>query len=101
MDKSERSGAFGHWVLQIGLKYGIYIITTVDGTPGVIKYIKDGQIDAACAQPAFQMATDAVDYLTKTLNGEQAIDGCFNNALAPVIITSENADSSELWGNNV
>lgn len=80
---------------------GHIIITTVDGTPGVIKYIKDGQIDAACAQPAFQMATDAVDYLTKTLNGEQAIDGCFNNALAPVIITSENADSSELWGNNV
>lgn len=80
---------------------GHIIITTVDGTPGVIKYIKDGQIDAACAQPAFQMATDAVDYLTKALAGEQPIDGCFNNALAPLIITSENADSSELWGNNV
>lgn len=80
---------------------GHIIITTVDGTPGVIKYIKDGQIDAACAQPAFQMATDAVDYLTRALAGEEKVDGCINNALAPVIITSENADSSEHWGNNV
>ena len=80
---------------------GHIIITTVDGTPGVIDYIKDGYIDAACAQPAFQMATDAVDYLGKALDGTEKMDGCFNNALAPVIITTENADSSELWGNNV
>lgn len=80
---------------------GHIIITTVDGTPGVIKYIKDGHIDAACSQPAFQMATDAVDYLTKALAGEEKIDGCVNNSLAPVIITDENADSSDLWGNNV
>ena len=80
---------------------GHIIITTVDGTPGVIDYIKDGYIDAACAQPAFQMATDAVDYLGKALDGTEKMDACFNNALAPVIITTENADSSELWGNNV
>lgn len=80
---------------------GHIVITTVDGTPGVIKYIKDGYIDAACAQPAFQMATDAVDYLTKVLEVKEKIDGCINNSLAPVIITNENADSSDLWGNNV
>lgn len=77
------------------------VITTVDGTPGVIKYIQDGYIDAACAQPAFQMATDAVDYLTKALDGSEKIDGCIDNALAPVIITVDNADSKDLWGNNV
>lgn len=80
---------------------GHIIITTVDGTPGAIKYIQDGYIDAACSQPAFQMATDAVDYLTKALDGEEKQDACINNALAPVIITTENADSKDLWGNNV
>lgn len=80
---------------------GHIIITTVDGTPGVIKYIKDGQIDAACSQPAFQMATDAVDYLTQALAGEAALDACIDNALPPVIITTENADSSDNWANNV
>ena len=80
---------------------GHIIITTVDGTPGVIKYIQDGYIDAACAQPAFQMATDAVDYLTKAIAGEEKPDACVNNALAPVIITSQNAESKDHWGNNV
>lgn len=80
---------------------GHIIITTVDGTPGVIQYIGDGYIDAACAQPAFDMATDAVDYLTAALAGKEKYDACTNNALAPIIITDENHTSENLWGNNV
>ena len=80
---------------------GHIIIVTVDGTPGVIQYIKDGMIDAACSQPAYDMAEGAVDYLVKALNGEEAQDACVDNSLPPTIISIDNVDDDTLWGNNV
>ena len=80
---------------------GHIVIVTVDGTPGAIQYIKDGQIDAACSQPAYAMAEGAVDYLTKALDGEEEIDACVDNSLDPTVITVDNADDDSLWGNNV
>ncbi len=80
---------------------GHIVIVTVDGTPGVIQYIKDGQIDAACSQPAYAMAEGAVDYLTKALDGEEEADACIDNSLNPTTITADNADDDTLWGNNV
>ncbi|MBR2188789.1 MAG: sugar ABC transporter substrate-binding protein [Eubacterium sp.] len=80
---------------------GHIIIVTVDGTPGVIQYIKDGMIDAAASQPAFDMAEGAVDYLTKALNGEEEIEACVDNSIAPTEITIDNVDDDTLWGNNV
>lgn len=88
-------------LLKTNEEDGHIVIVTVDGTPGVIQYIKDGVIDAACSQPAYEMAEGAVDYLTKALNGEEKIDACIDNSLAPTIITIDNADDSGLWGNNV
>lgn len=80
---------------------GHIIITTVDGTPGVIDYIKEGYIDAVCAQPAITMANDAIDYLVKALDGEVEPNGKINDALSPVIGTKDNIDSDELWANTL
>jgi ABC-type sugar transport system substrate-binding protein len=90
MQKLKKKGEAGH-----------IVIATVDGTPGVIKYITEGYIDASCSQPAFDMATKSVDDLELALAGEVNYDASINNALAPGIITSENATSEEFWANNL
>ena len=58
-------------------------------------------IDAACSQPAYDMAEGTVDYLVKALNGEEAQDACVDNSLPPTIISIDNVDDDTLWGNNV
>ncbi len=80
---------------------GHIIITTVDGTPGVIDYIREGYIDAVRAQPAITMGNDAIDYLVKALDGEAELNGKIEDALSPVIGTQENIDSDELWANTL
>jgi len=77
------------------------VITTVDGTPGVIDYIKEGYIDAVCAQPAITMGNDSIDYLVKALNGEVEMDAKIDDSLAPAIGTIDNIDSDELWSNTL
>ncbi|MDO5548254.1 MAG: sugar ABC transporter substrate-binding protein [Eubacteriales bacterium] len=80
---------------------GHIVIATVDGTPGVIQYIKDGSIDAACAQPAYDIGEAAIDYVISAMEGKEKLDACIDNSMAPTIITEDNADSDDLWGNNV
>lgn len=80
---------------------GHIVIATVDGTPGVIQYIKDGTIDASCAQPAYAIGEAAIDYLGEAFDGKVELNAKIDNSMEPTIITEENADSEDLWGNNV
>lgn len=75
------------------------VITAVDGTPGVLEQIRNGNIDASCAQPAIDMAKTAIDKLDAALNGEIALDANEDCSLAPTIATIDNVDSDELWAN--
>jgi ribose transport system substrate-binding protein len=83
---------------KVGEK-GHIICVGVDGTPGAIKYIKEGYIDATCAQPAIDMANAAVDKLVDAIEGKTKLDAKIKIQLPPTIATMENADSKELWAN--
>ncbi len=78
---------------------GHIIITAVDGTPGVLTQIRNGNVDATCAQPAIEMAKTAIDKLDAALKGEVALDANEDCSLPPVIGTIDNVDSDALWAN--
>lgn len=89
---------------QLGMLFPVghekhIIVTAVDGTPAVIDLIKDGYVDATCAQPAIEMAQKAIDKLKEALAGNAKLDANEDISMPPVIGTIDNIDSKELWAN--
>ena len=79
-------------------KDGHIIITSVDGGPNGIDAVKEGYIDAMAEQSLLVMGSEALETVLKAIDGEE-VEKLIQ--LAPVSVTSENADSEELWPNKI
>jgi ABC-type sugar transport system substrate-binding protein len=79
-------------------KDGHILITSVDGGPNGIDAVKEGYIDAMAEQSLLVMGSEALETVLKAIDGEE-VEKLIQ--LAPVSVTSENADSEELWPNKI
>lgn len=91
---------------------GHIVLTSVDGTPLALEKIRSGEQDAAAAQPLNLYARYGVDYLERAIAGEEfrlgptdhgteIVDykGNLMDLLPSPLVTKENVDDRELWGN--
>lgn len=73
----------------------IYIVG-IDGTPLALDRIRSGEQDATVNQDPFLMGRLAVESAVAALNGEEVEP---QQLLPPTLVTQENVDDPELWGN--
>lgn len=91
------------------------VIVSNDGIPQEFEAIRAGQIDATVSQPADLYAEYALFYAQAALNGEtfepgptdhdstivEVRPGTLEDQLPAPLVTAENVDDPELWGNQV
>lgn len=68
----------------------------VDGTPLALERIRNGRQDATVDQDPFVMGALSLTTLLKVLDGEQVPE---EQLTEPKMITKENVDDPDLWGN--
>lgn len=91
---------------------GHVVQVSVDASPMAMTAIRDGWLDAAVAQPMTDYIDYGVDYLTRAIGGEtfeagetdhgsviEERNGNLVDLLPTPVVTSENVDDPELWGN--
>ncbi|MFB2585160.1 sugar ABC transporter substrate-binding protein [Herbiconiux liukaitaii] len=91
---------------------GHIVQVSVDASPMAMTAIRDGWLDAAVAQPMTDYIDYGVDYLTRAVAGEtfeagetdhgsviEERNGNLVDLLPTPVVTSENVDDPELWGN--
>jgi ABC-type sugar transport system substrate-binding protein len=91
---------------------GHIVQVSVDASPMAMTAIRDGWLDAAIAQPMTDYIDYGVDYLTRAIKGEtfapgetdhgsviEERNGNLVDLLPTPVVTSENVDDPELWGN--
>lgn len=85
---------------QLGKKFAVgeeghVIITSVDGGPQGVDNVIEGFIDGIAQQSLLDMGGKAMEAAAKAIKGETITEPVIQ--LAPVLVTSENASSDELW----
>ncbi|NIJ06325.1 sugar ABC transporter substrate-binding protein [Frigoribacterium faeni] len=91
---------------------GHIVQVSVDASPMAMTAIRDGYLDAAVAQPMTDYIDYGVDYLTRAVAGETfepgetdhgseivERNGNLVDLLPTPVVTAENVDDPELWGN--
>lgn len=91
---------------------GHVVQVSVDASPMAMTAIRDGWLDAAVAQPMTDYIDYGVDYLTRAISGEtftagetdhgsviEERNGNLVDLLPTPVVTAENVDDPELWGN--
>jgi len=83
----------------------------IDGTPAGLQLIRDGKLDATVSQPLSGYASTVTDLIQKVIDGEDISQGQIEGGkivqtdvgpqyqLTATLVTSENVDDPELWGN--
>lgn len=71
-------------------------IVGVDGTPLALERIRNGTQDATVNQDPFEMGALGVRAMVKAMNGAQVAK---ERLTTPTLVTRENADDPQLWGN--
>lgn len=84
----------------------------VDGTPEELDAVRSGTLTASIEQPLSDMAAAGVYWLRRAIAGEPIeegptdhgtevvmIDGTLRDLLDPVVVTRDNVDDPERWGN--
>ena len=75
---------------------GHVVIVGIDGTPLALQRIRDGEQDATVNQDPFEMGALAVRSAVAAINGESVES---QQLLPPTLVTKENVDDPNLWGN--
>jgi ABC-type sugar transport system substrate-binding protein len=91
---------------------GHVVQVSVDASPMAMTAIRDGWLDAAVAQPMTDYIDYGVEYLTRAISGEtfeagetdhgsviEERNGNLVDLLPTPVVTAENVDDPELWGN--
>lgn len=81
---------------QAGVSADKMVIVGIDGTPLALERIQKGEQDATVVQDPFEMGRLAVEALIKSIDGEDVED---EQLLEPMLVTKDNADDPDLWGN--
>jgi ribose transport system substrate-binding protein len=87
LGKLQPAGTPGH-VAMVGL----------DGTPEALGNIRTGIQDATVLQPADQIGKAAADSIVNFCDGKEVEKSV---VVPPELITKENVDDPQLWGNNI
>jgi ribose transport system substrate-binding protein len=87
-------------------------IATIDGSSGALEAVRDGFVDAVISQPINGYAEFGVEYMQAALAGETQepgptdhdsvivkYKGSLADKLPSDVVTSENVDDPDLWGN--
>lgn len=85
IDRFEPVGEEGH-VLVVG----------IDGTPLALDRIRNGEQDASVQQDPFEMGARAIQAAVDALEGREVPP---QQLLPPTLVTQENVDNPDLWGN--
>ncbi|WP_304454348.1 sugar ABC transporter substrate-binding protein [Nocardiopsis sp. YSL2] len=94
---------------------GHITIVSNDGIPQELQAIRDGEIDATLSQPADDYARYGLHYIRAALAGEtfepgptdhgseivELDNGLLEDQLPTPLVTIDNVDDPELWGNSV
>lgn len=75
---------------------GHIAVVGVDGTPLALERIRSGEQDATVQQDPFEMGALAVSAIDSAMKGESVEE---EQLLEPLLVTRENVDDPELWGN--
>jgi ABC-type sugar transport system substrate-binding protein len=99
--KDAKAGESGH----------IHLVS-IDGTPLALEKIRSGELDALVSQPLNLYAKYGIDYLKRTKAGEtfksgptdhdstiEEFEGNLMDKLPSPLVTKENVDDPDLWGN--
>jgi ribose transport system substrate-binding protein len=91
---------------------GHITLISIDGTPLSLEKIRSGELDGAVSQPLDLYAKYGVDYLRKAVAGETfakgptdhdseivEFEGNLMDLLPAPLVTKENVDDKNLWGN--
>ncbi len=81
---------------QLGLTPGEEVIVVgLDGTPEALNLIRDGSVAATVSADPIAMGCQAAEMMADVLEGGEGSDVL----VPPTLVTTENVDDSELWGN--
>lgn len=89
IDRLEKVGEEGH-----------VPVICIDGTPAELDYIREGYLDATVEQNPFDMGALAVTVAYEYLTGQNTEPEA-EQYVYPRLITKDNVDSEENWGNQV
>lgn len=74
------------------------LMTSNDGFPYGLDFIREGYVDASATQQMLKMGADAVEALVDAAeSGEEPQNT--QNYIPPIVVTTDNVDDPELWGN--
>lgn len=77
---------------------GHILMTSNDGFPYGLDFIRDGFVDANATQQMLKMGADALTAIVAYIK-DGTKPSSKQNYIPPVVVTSENVDDAELWGN--
>lgn len=85
---------------------------SIDGTPQALDLVRDGVLDAAISQPLDGYSKYGLEYLQMAIDGEEIplgptdhdsevveFNGNLMDLLPAVLVTKDNVDDPDLWGN--
>lgn len=73
------------------------LMTSNDGFPYGLDFIRAGYVDASATQQSLKMGADAIQALAGAAAGKAPASK--ENYLPPILVTATNVDDPELWGN--
>jgi len=81
---------------QLGLTPGEDVLVVgLDGTPEALDLIREGSVAATVSADPIAMGCEAAEMMATVLEGGEGSDVL----VPPTLVTSENVDDAELWGN--
>jgi ribose transport system substrate-binding protein len=96
---------------KVGDANHIFLVT-IDGTPGALQAVRDGNVDAVISQPVDLYVKYGLYYLQAAVAGKTfqagptdhdseivSADGSLQDLLPAPVVTSANASDTGLWGN--
>lgn len=78
---------------------GHIIMTSNDGFPYGMDFVRQGYVDANASQQILKIGADAVQMLVDSIKGQPVPTQ--QNFVPPILITKANVDDSALWGNKL
>ena len=91
---------------------GHVALVTIDGSPFSLEQVRAGAVDTVISQPLSGFVRYGLDYLSRAMAGEEfqpgptdhdseirETDGLLEDYLKAELVTTENVDDSNLWGN--
>jgi ribose transport system substrate-binding protein len=81
---------------QVNRSLDDILVVGIDGTPLALERIRGGEQNATVVQDPFEMGRLAVETLAAAINGDDVEE---EQLLEPRLVTEDDADDEDLWGN--